>query len=118
MNLLLQVIISKLIDKYGEEAQLYKRTVKTVDGRQVFDYSKTPILIKGQFLQIMPYDYAYTEYGSVPLADFIATFKPDTDISEGDKIVLYNDVLEVQNVIPRKHAGKIVYLEVLLRKRA
>ena len=108
--------LSKVMRKYGEEAQLKKRIEKKVDYQTVFEYSD-PILVVGQFLQIMPYDLQYQPFGRAMVGDWIATFKPDVDISEGDLIILGGDTLEVQNVILRKHGSKIMYKEVLLRKK-
>jgi hypothetical protein len=108
--------LSKVMRKYGEEAQLKKRIEKKVDYQTVYEYSD-PVLVVGQFLQIMPYDLQYQPFGRAMVGDWIATFKPDVDISEGDLIILGNDILEVQNVILRKHGSKIMYKEVLLRKK-
>jgi len=108
--------LRKTMRKYGEEAQLKKRIEKKVDYQTTFDYSD-PVLIVGQFLQIMPYDVQYSPFGRTQTGDWLATFKPETDISEGDLIILNGDTLEVQNVIPRKHAGKTIYIEALLRKK-
>jgi ASC-1-like (ASCH) protein len=108
--------LSKVLRKYGQEAQLKKRVEKKIDYQTVYEYSD-PILVRGQFLQITPYDIQYQTFGRVEVGDWIATFKPDVDISEGDLIILDNDTLEVQNVILRKHGSKTMYKEVLLRKK-
>ena len=113
----MRLIISKLIKTYGQECQLKKRIVNTIDHQIVYDYSE-PELIKGQFLQIMPYDSELYAWGNIKVGDWIGCFPHNVNIEEGDLIILSGDTLEVQNVICRRHKGKVMYKEALLRRKS
>jgi len=110
------LVIKKLIRKYGQEVQHKKKIETVTDGEREISYEvQTPK--KGMFNQILPEDLITDRYGYHVTADYIGTFLPGTDISEGDLLYIDNYWLEVQNVMYRRTGSTVEYIEVLLRKK-
>jgi len=113
---MIRAVISKLINTYGETCTVKQRISRKVNGQTVYEY-REGYDTKGQFLQVMPYDIVIYEFGNIMVGDYIGTFLPNVNIKEGDIVELHGTKLEVQNVMYRRHKGKIVYVEVLLRRK-
>ena len=112
------IAIKKMIRQYGQEVE-HKQRIETVnedDGSVVYTYVvKEPK--KGQFQQLTPMDQYVDRYGVKINADYIVTFVPDTEVSEGDLLYIDSNWVEVATKIERRTGIKVDYIELLLRKK-
>jgi len=112
----IELIIKKMLRRYGQKVQ-HKKRVKNTEGEEVYYTYEVKEPKLGQFSQITSTDQVLDRWGFRIEADMIGTFLPGTDINEGDLLYIDNIWYEVQDKVVRKTGDKEDFIEVLLRRK-
>ena len=112
----IELIIKKMLRRYGQKVQ-HKKRIKNTEGEEVYYTYEVKEPKRGQFMQLTALDQALNRWGVQVDADYIGTFLPGTDIQEGDLLEIDGSWYEVQNVMYRRTKGEVDYIEVLLRHK-
>jgi len=117
------VIFNKLIDMYGIDVNVRRRT-ETVDddGDISYTYPET-IRVRAQVSELTGYTEEWESPGLKEDADYLITFKNGTKVDVGDMITWtregsYNTIqCEVITRLYRKTGSRVDYIETLSRER-
>jgi len=112
----IEIIIKKMLRRYGQKVQ-HKKRIKNIEGEEIFYTYEVQEPKLGQFSQITSTDQIMERWGIRIEADVIGTFLPDTDVNEGDLLYIDNEWYEVQDKVVRRTGDREDFIEVLLRRK-